>query len=37
MLKEAWFADDSPDSLLDKVADLQYRLIRARHLAEKNL
>ena len=37
MLKEAWLADDSPDNLLDQVADLRYMLVCARHFAEKNL
>ena len=37
LLKEAWLAEDSPVNLLDQVADLCYRLARARHFAQKNL
>ena len=37
LLKEAWLAEDSPVNLLDQVADLRYRLARARHFAQKNL
>ena len=37
LLKEAWLAEDSPVNLLDQVADLRYRLVRARHFAQKNL
>ena len=37
LLKEMWFADDPPDSLLDQVSSLCYRLISATHLAQQNL
>ena len=37
LLKEMWLAEDTPDNLLDQVADLRYRLIRANDMAKKNL
>ena len=37
LLKESCLAEDTLDNLLDKVADLQYRLLRANELARKNL
>jgi len=37
LLKEVWLAEDTPDNLLDQVADLRYRLIRANDMAKKNL
>ena len=37
LLKESWLAEDTPDNLLDQVADLRYRLLRANELARKNL
>ena len=37
LLKEMWLADDPPDSLLDQVSSLRYRLISATHLAQQNL
>ena len=37
LLKESWLAEDTPDNLLDQVADLWYRLLRANELARKNL
>ena len=37
LLKEMWLADDPPDSLLDQVSSLCYRLISATHLAQQNL
>ena len=37
LLKEVWLAEDSSINLLDQVADLCYRLVRARHFAQKNL
>ena len=37
LLKESWLADHTPDNLLDQVADLRYRLLRANELARKNL
>ena len=36
-LKEVWLAEDSSINLLDQVADLCYRLVHARHFAQKNL
>ena len=32
-----WLAEDTLDNLLDQVADLQYRLLKANELARKNL
>ena len=37
LLKEMWLADDPPDSLLDQVSSIRYRLISATHLAQQNL
>ena len=37
LLKESWLAEDTPDNLLDQVADLRCRLLRANELARKNL
>ena len=37
LLKEAWLAEESLINLLDQVADLRYRLVRARHFVQKNL
>ena len=35
--KESWLAEDTPDDLLDQVADSQYRLLRANELGRKNI
>ena len=37
LLKESWLAEDTPDNLLDQVADLWYRLLKSNELARKNL
>ena len=37
LLKELWLAEDTSDNLLDQVADLRYRLIRANELVKINL
>ena len=37
LLKELWLAEDTSDNLLDQVAELRYRLVRANDMAKKNL
>ena len=37
LLKELWLAEDTSDNLLDQVAELRYRLVRAKDMAKKNL
>ena len=37
LLKETWLADDPPDSLLDQISYLRYRLTCATRLAQQNL
>ena len=29
LLKKSWLVEDTPDNLLDQIADLRYRLLRA--------
>ena len=37
LLKQSWLAEDIPHNLLNQVADLHYRLLKANELAKKNL
>ena len=37
LLRESWLAEDTPDNLLDQVADLRYRLLKANEMGRKNL